>query len=111
MSNQEPCCEFCLPEYSYIYDKEYSVYQSCFPTGTRFCNDGFDYCNETPNNGDCDCCGPRGRCCIDCYICLSHIGLTIDIITIPFRMTYFSYLQCKNCLKCKKETQTESYAI
>jgi hypothetical protein len=102
MSNQEPCCEFCLPEYSYIYDKEYSVYQSCFPTGCRFCDDGFDYCDEPPGNSDC--CGSR-RPCISCYTCLSPIGLAIDFITLPFRSLCCIYIQCDTyvCNKCKKE--------
>jgi len=110
MSNQEPCYEFCLPEYSYTYNKEYSVYQSFFPTGCRFCDDGFDYCNEPPRNSDCGCCGTRNRPCIDCYTCLSPIGLAIDLITLPFRSLCCIYIQCDKC-KCKKETQIEAYAI
>lgn len=102
MSNQEPCCEFWKTEYSFT--------QSCFPIGTRFCDDGFEYCNEQPSNGDCECCGPRDRPCITCYICLSPIGLAIDIITIPFRTTYCIYLQCKKCM-CNKNTRIGAYTI
>ena len=116
MSNQEPCHKFCLPEYSFTYDKEYSFTQSCFPTGTRFCDEGFDYCDQPHRNTECECCGPRGRCCISCYICISPIGCAIDIITIPFRTAYCIYLQCNKCIcdkcKCKnKDTRMGAYAI
>ena len=107
MSNQKPFYEFCLPDYSYSYNKEYSVYHSCFPTGCRFCDDGFDYCDETPTNRGCN---GSSRPCIYCYTCLSPIGLAIDLITLPFRSLCCIYIQCDKC-KCKKETQFGAIAI
>lgn len=71
----------------------------CFPVMCNFCTEGFGYCDEKPQSIICHCCGPKGRPCIECYVCLSPIGLLVDLITIPIRLPYCVYY---NTCKSKK---------
>ena len=107
---EEKCYKFCIPDNSFNPDEIDGCYNFCFPTAIRLVDDGFNYCNEPPTNQDCGCFGPRGRDCIMCYTCLSPVGMLIDIITIPFRFSYCSYLSTKKCCKkcCQKCNKDES---
>ena len=101
MSSEEPIYDFWCPSYSYRRDKDYTICQMCLPAGNRFLDDGFEFCDRPPTNGECGCCGPRGECCLNCYICLSPLGFAVDFLSLPFR----SVLLMVNC--CRKKPQEE----
>tara|TARA_Y200000002_G_scaffold367996_1_gene360592 strand:+ start:236 stop:574 length:339 start_codon:yes stop_codon:yes gene_type:complete len=110
MSENTSCCHFCLPETSYKPGEiDYNTFLC--PTACNFWVDGLNYCDEAPQNADCNCCGPPGRDCIVCYTCCAPIGLVIDTITLPFRMIYFmtgkTYNNCKKCCKSNKTSDSD----
>jgi len=80
-----------------------------FPAACRFCEDGMEFCDESPSHHQCDCCGPPDRCCILCYPCLSPLGLAVDLITLPFRYIYcIGYKMRKCCSRCSSAKNTSS---
>lgn len=117
MSDDEPITDFWCPEYSYKCTELSSMGvagQLCpksmyiFPAACRFLIDGMEFCDEPPLRGeDCDCFGPRGRCCIMCYPCLSPLGLAVDLITLPFRSIYCVGYKTRKCC-CSSAENTSS---
>jgi hypothetical protein len=70
-----------------------------------FCDEGFKRCDESRSaNEECEMCGPRDRPCVDCYICIAIPCIGCDIITCPWRFTWYTKEKC-----CKKEETTENY--
>ena len=65
------------------------------------CQKGFDNLDKEPSNQDCELCGDRGDPCGDCLLCLSPLGLVIDILSCPCRCIHHF------CKKQKKQKQQE----
>jgi hypothetical protein len=110
--------EFWCPEYSYKCidlspsDRDdllcpNSMY--LFPAACRYLIDGMEFCDEPPSpHPQCECFGPRDRCCIYCYPCLSPIGLAVDLITLPFRSIYCVGYKTHKCCSRSSAKNTSS---
>ena len=95
---------FIFPEKAYKYTDDFICEEFICLTGLYFWTEGCAYCDETPENKDCGCCGPRGRDCITCYMCFSPLGIAFDMATLPFRFLYCigdgSVQTCKKVKNC-----------
>lgn len=73
-----------------------SYNECCFPITNWMCDEAEANCLNEPAPGhrheqSC-CCSSRGDiCCVDCFYCLSPLGLVIDILCFPINM----YDNCK----------------
>ena len=57
----------------------------------HFFYEGIKRCNENLKAKEkCEFCGPIGAPCADCYICCSIVCIGCDIITCPWRYTYYT---------------------
>ena len=58
---------------------------SCCPASNYLFTEYGAFCDQPPQNGDCDNCGPRGQDCILCYPCFTPFAFTYDLLSFPYR--------------------------
>ena len=81
----------------------------CFPCTSELCATGFQRCDDPPmslSSQDCACFGPPDKPCADCFICMSPFAFVCDIFTLCPRVTVYSYMECKECMKKKNSPET-----